>query len=180
MTQRYASRTEIPEGNAGILGVTLPRIVALIERPSAAVELHARSLMQDAAAHDRASRGSSDYRLVLASLTFAWVRHYMAYQPELEETIQAADLLLEDIRRHGQALGDCDDQVILLGALYHAEGLPIELVFISQREDREAEHVYLRVDVGERWIAADPIVRDRPFGWELPAEEVTASYRVRV
>lgn len=104
---------------------------------------------------------------------FEWVRSHMLYTPdfnngEVIEEIKTPGYLIQEIAALGKALGDCDDYVVLLAALYLRGGHRVVLVAISRHADQLLDHVYLTVD----GVAADGIVR-YPFGWEVPASEVT-------
>jgi len=104
---------------------------------------------------------------------FEWVRANMLYTPdfnngEIIEEIKTPGYLLREIAALGSALGDCDDYVILEGAGYVRTGHRVVLVAISRYADQLLDHVYLTVD----GVSADGIVR-YPFGWEVPAAEVT-------
>lgn len=104
---------------------------------------------------------------------FEWVRAHMLYMPDFNngnviEEIKTPGYTLREIAAFGQALGDCDDYVVLLGALYKRLGYTVYLVAISRHADQLLDHVYLTVD----GVSADGIV-PYPFGWEVPASEVT-------
>jgi len=104
---------------------------------------------------------------------FEWVRAHMLYTPDynngiIVEEIKTPGYLLAEIATFGRALGDCDDYVVLLGALYVRRRHRVVLVAVARAMDRLLDHVYLTVD----GIAADGIVSD-PFGWAVPASEVT-------
>jgi transglutaminase-like putative cysteine protease len=160
----------IPPGNAGNLA-TLERMAALIARPDPAV-VDAAAMIT--AAH-WARAGGAVTALGLAEALFEYVRAHLHYTPDYNdgdviEEIGTPGYLLDQIRRYGAARGDCDDYVILLGALYHAMGWPVTLIAIARHTDRILDHVYLRVETPEGARIADGIVR-HPFGWEVPRAE---------
>ena len=63
--------------------------------------------------------------------------------------------------------GDCDDFSVLEAALLGALGHPTRFVTIGYTP-RAFSHVYLEVQVRGRWIPLDPIMADKPVGWEAP------------
>jgi hypothetical protein len=146
---------EIPDGQAGSW-VTLSRMADMIQTPDPLVDVQAARMATAPPA-----------------VIFEWVRSHMLYTPdfnngEIIEEIQTPGYLLREIAALGKALGDCDDYVVLLAALYLRGGHRVVLVAISRYPDQLLDHVYLTVD----GVAADGIVR-YPFGWEVPASEVT-------
>lgn len=156
----------VPDGEAGSIA-TLHRMAALIRTPDPWVDDFTDILSQ-----------ASDDPMELARLVFEWVRSKMLYTPDRSDSdildeIREPGYLLREIDTYGSALGDCDDYVVLYGALYHRLGYPFMLEAISRHEDEMLDHVYGSILVNGVRIAVDGIV-DFPFGWEVPAEEVTA------
>lgn len=102
-----------------------------------------------------------------------WVRGHMIYTPDPpdEELIKWPSVLLDEIRRHGQALGDCDDYVMLFATLVHARGIPIRLVTIARKlvddgaGQPQLDHIFTRVFIDGEWIGVDP-TGDVALGWE--------------
>lgn len=70
----------------------------------------------------------------------------------------------------GQGEGDCDDQVILECSLLEALGVRCRVAIIKAdaRWPHEWSHIYLHAWDGTRWVSLDPIMRDKPIGWEPP------------
>jgi hypothetical protein len=146
---------EIPEGQPGSW-MTLERMASMIRASAPIVETQAARM---AAAPPE--------------VIFEWVRSHMLYTPDFNngdviEEIKTPEYLLREIAAFGHALGDCDDYVVLLGALYLRQGRTISLTAISRHADQLLDHVYLTVD----GVSVDGIV-PYPFGWEVPASEVT-------
>jgi hypothetical protein len=171
----HVTYREIPDGNPGVI-ITLDRMAELIREPSPHVTAWAEHLVDVAERHD-----ASD--LLLAETVFEWVRLHMVYVEDQDslgvvEEIRTPEYLLDEIARVGHALGDCDDFVLLLGALYKALGWGVYLVAIGLNDDL-LEHVYLHVVTPEGQVPADPI-RPEPFGWEVAEEDRTAQYVVEV
>jgi hypothetical protein len=63
--------------------------------------------------------------------------------------------------------GDCDDKSMLVAALLGSIGTPTRFVTIGVTPDRYS-HVYLQAKPKDQWISLDPIMRDKPAGWEVP------------
>jgi predicted transglutaminase-like cysteine proteinase len=94
-----------------------------------------------------------------------WVQRTIRYtrDPVGQETVQTP----EHTAFVFQA-GDCDDFSVLESALLGALGHPTRFITIGYTP-RAFSHVYLEVNVRGRWIALDPIMADKPVGWEAPA-----------
>lgn len=103
-----------------------------------------------------------------------FVRGKIRYTNEAVETISTPRVLLDEIRRHGRAVGDCDDHVVLWLALHRALGNRVRVKVISQRKNKRANHIYGQVWSPRRgWVTDELIVKHRPLGWEVPARGVT-------
>lgn len=171
----HTTYTEIPDGNAGVLA-TLARMAELIREPSPHIDAWAQHLA------DVADAQGADDRMV-AEAVFEWVRLHMVYvddqsSHDVADEIHTPEWLLDEIARMNHALGDCDDFVILLGALYHALGYGVLLVAIGIQDDN-LEHVYLHVVTPDGQFPADPI-RPEPFGWEVDEADRTVQYVLEV
>jgi len=82
-------------------------------------------------------------------------------------------------------IGDCDDQVILMGSMLQAIGHPVLIKVIDTVGGEPGfNHVYLLTGIPPQnpvqWVPLDPTV-DRPIGWEMPSEYVRRSkiYRIK-
>lgn len=100
-----------------------------------------------------------------------WVlehKHY-ANDPLNFELLTPADWLIRDIEKDGSTTIDCDEAVILEGSLLEALGYPVTLSVISttMNPSDDYEHIYLSTEVGGQKIPLDPIMDDKPMGWEL-------------
>lgn len=165
---------EIPDGNEGSLA-TLRYMAAMMRAPDPEADTVSDILSLALETHSDAER---------AETVFEWVRRHLTYTPDHDdgltiEEIRTPGYLLIEIERLGTALGDCDDYVVLLGALLIRLGYPVTLVAISRHEDQQLDHVYLAVDTDEGRYTADGIVAE-PFGWEVPEDEVTNRVEVPV
>ncbi len=100
-----------------------------------------------------------------------WVlehKHY-ANDPLNFELLTPADWLIRDIEKDGSTTIDCDEAVILEGSLLEALGYPVTLSVISttMNPSDDYEHIYLSTEVDGQKIPLDPIMDDKPMGWEL-------------
>jgi hypothetical protein len=98
-----------------------------------------------------------------ASAIYQWVRDHVRYQrdPVGVETIAAPRTTLR------RMVGDCDDQVAVLGALLESAGYPVRLVIGAFREAGLWEHVWLQVWCDGQWLDADP-TEPHELGWAPP------------
>jgi hypothetical protein len=117
-----------------------------------------------------------------ARALYYWVQRHLAYTGDhvLVEELRGAVTLLQDIEDHRWAFGDCDDYVILLGALLAAIGIPFNLALVSARPDQEFDHIFLILFTELGPEAADAIppgpgMPGHPFGWHVPLDQVTHS-----
>lgn len=68
-----------------------------------------------------------------------------------------------------RADGDCDDHVVLEAALLAAVGIPSRFVVYAFKGAPSWQHVALHAQIAPRvWMPLDPIVKDKPAGWEAP------------
>jgi transglutaminase-like putative cysteine protease len=115
-----------------------------------------------------------------AGALYGWVQAHLAYVGDhvlIEELRTPASLILA-IEDQGDAMGDCDDNVILLAALLAAIGIRTRIVTVSTHADAVFDHTFLVVETTEGAIVADPILKDehgrpRPFGDHVPPELIT-------
>jgi hypothetical protein len=172
----FGRLSELPEGTMAPL-TTLRAMAALIVSDEPGLLGFVDGILATYPEHE-----VSD--VVLARSIFDWTRAHFQYQEDqydarggvfADESLQSPGVTADQIARQGYAVGDCDDYVIWLGAVYRGLGFPIALVAVSTAGDRQLDHVYLRVYVGGAWRGADAIPDAAGvFGWEPgPAEGVT-------
>jgi hypothetical protein len=94
---------------------------------------------------------------------FEWVRDSIRYvrDPAGLESLSAPHMTLR------RMVGDCDDQVALLGALLESIGYPVRLIIAAYQAPHAWEHVYAQAFVNGEWIDLDPTER-QPMGWAPP------------
>ena len=93
-----------------------------------------------------------------------WVRNNIRYLKDVygQETVSHPEETLFNTKA-----GDCDDQSALLAALLGAVGIPSRFKVIGVTPFQYS-HVYLEAHPKKRWIPMDPIMSDKPIGWEVP------------
>lgn len=93
-----------------------------------------------------------------------WVRDNIRYLKDVygQETVSHPEETLFNTRA-----GDCDDQSVLLAALAGSVGIPTRFKVIGVTP-HQYSHVYLQARPAKRWITMDPIMSDKPIGWEVP------------
>lgn len=153
------TRHEIPDGTAGTYA-TVREIVKLIR----AGTLNERVRL---AAIEAIRRCPWKNKLCEVGAIFDWLRANIrfTYDPEGAELLQDVDAIL----LHRSA--DCDDFVILGGAMLRSVGIPVRLVIIASDPSAPDlfSHIYLQAEVAPgRWIGFDPSVIDSRVGWEPP------------
>lgn len=104
-----------------------------------------------------------------AEALLQWCRSKIDYRrdPDSVEMVQDVWATLD------RKAGDCDDFVVLLGALLESTGCPVRCVTVSTRPDGEWSHVYLEAFLSRRWTPIDPIMQGTSVGW-APADGITA------
>ncbi len=82
------------------------------------------------------------------------------------ETVHRA----RDLLRWHRKGADCDDFVILTGSLLQSIGHPIRIVIIGNnyKNKEDFSHIYLQVQLKDRWISLDGSVPGAKVGWEAP------------
>ena len=99
---------------------------------------------------------------------FKWVQDHCRYtnDPKGLECITAPEVMLEEISKTGLALEDCDSFTILLATLLKFAGYPVRLKAVGFYKGKQLSHVYLQVKLGDEWMSADAIKKDKSLGWE--------------
>lgn len=115
---------------------------------------------------------TKEFRCEAKSL-FDWTRDNVKWIRDTRgiETLQYPHRTLQ------YGAGDCDDLSILLGSLATSIGIPTKFRAIAANPARKDQysHVYVMMDpLGvEKWIPADPTVKNASFGWESPVRYKT-------
>jgi len=102
---------------------------------------------------------------------FLWIRNNVRYtlDPWELELFQKARRSLEN------RTADCDDQVILAGAMLQVVGYPIRLIVVDTGKGGYS-HIYLSVGLPpldpKKWLPFDLTATTEPLGWEVPTYTV--------
>lgn len=108
-----------------------------------------------------------DYKREIQAV-YNFVTKRLRYTKDIHrvETVHRA----RDLLRYHRKGADCDDFVILTGALLQSIGHPIRIVIIgnnySNKEDYS--HIYLQVLLDGKWVPLDGSVPGAKVGWEAP------------
>ncbi len=98
---------------------------------------------------------------------FMYVRRNVRYtlDPWELELFQKARRSLEN------KTADCDDQVILAGAMLQAVGYPLRLIVVDTGKGGYS-HIYMSVGLPpmnpKKWLPFDLTATTEPLGWEVP------------
>lgn len=94
---------------------------------------------------------------------FNYIRDHIRYLKDvnLVETLTTPDRTLQ------LGYGDCDDQVVLLGAMLESIGYPTRIVLTGYSDPGVYEHVYLQGLIQNHWIDMDP-TEQIPLGFSPP------------
>ena len=100
-----------------------------------------------------------------------WVRDNIRYTRDVvgQETLFPPEYVMYQTQA-----GDCDDLSMLVAALCGSVGIPTRFKVIGQTPGSYS-HVYLEARPQNDWIPLDPIMRDKPAGWEAPASTAVIS-----
>ncbi len=103
-----------------------------------------------------------------------WVQTSIRYtrDPVGQETVQTP----EHTAFVNQA-GDCDDFSVLEAALLGALGHPTRFITIGY-SPQAFSHVYLEANIRGRWIPLDPIMADKPAGWQAPNPVIRKAFPI--
>ncbi len=111
-----------------------------------------------------------DYANIIAAI-HRWVQQhvYYAHDPTGVELLTQARILLRQVAM-GEAVEDCDSFVLLEQSLLQSIGVPTRSVIwkADKRDPSQWSHITLEAHDGKRWIPLDPIMKDKPIGWEPP------------
>ena len=81
---------------------------------------------------------------------------------------EAVEMIYDAPQILAQRYGDCDDQVLLLGAFLQLAGIrwcPV-VVALDSSMPREFSHIYLVANLDGSMVPIDTVNTGQPFGWE--------------
>lgn len=112
-----------------------------------------------------------DKRATLVAI-HAWVQRHVRYvnDPDGVEWVVQPRVLIQQILAEGVAQGDCDDMVTIESSLLQSVGIVTRSVILKAdaRAPHEWSHIYLEAFDGRGWVPLDPIMKDKPPGWQPP------------
>ncbi len=146
---------DIPNGAAGVF-TTASTMRQLINAYKTDVELRSTAANLVFLTPEK-----NDYAEVEAIFNF--VRDNIRYLKDVHnvETLTTPDRTLQ------LGYGDCDDQVVLLGAMLESIGYPTRIVLTGYGDPGIFEHVYLQALVQNHWVDMDP-TEQIPLGFAPP------------
>ncbi len=160
------SRHQIPDGVKGTAATIalMRKLVTRAKRRGEVRELIGKILNPKDGARPCDSKDYYCY----AQKAHEWVRDNIlyVYDPNQVEFLESAAFLLKS------RVGDCDSMDTLLASIFESMGLQTQFVTVMADASRpdEFSHVYTRVKIpGVGWVAADPIMPKKWFGWEPQA-----------
>lgn len=81
------------------------------------------------------------------------------------EYVRSPFAMLDEYEKFGMANGDCDDQVLLSGSMFHSIGFAVRPVGIHLHDSEYHDHVALQIEAnGGRIVNYDPCNPANPFG----------------
>lgn len=123
------------------------------------IRQQAVEIIRAAGVHERDTAGE-------INAVFRWVKQsfHFVKDPLGAETLGTPEYLLK------VKAGDCDDYVIVLGALLTSLGHAVRIVTIraDPKEPRRFSHVYLQVNAHGNWMGLDGTQAQSFPGWEPP------------
>ncbi len=128
---------------------------------SAKIQALAYSIIGDAGVVEKDQPGE-------VAAVHAWVMSHLHY---VKDPVGQEKLTYPETLAFSLPYGDCDDHVVLERALLGAIGIRTRMKVVGFVAPQMYQHVYHQAQVKGDWINLDPIVKDKPVGWEIPAEE---------
>jgi hypothetical protein len=122
----------------------------------------------------------------LAQMSLPEFHAFVANIPYRNDETAYGDPFREVVARPGYILAmpksdqiqgvDCKKKAILIGAWSKLNGLPWELIAMSEQPNKEVHHVFPLVGLGQKWINADATYRKNQLG--APKPEITFAERL--
>lgn len=90
-----------------------------------------------------------------------WVKSRMTYlaDPDGAEFVQTPLVLLKQIQTKGNAYGDCDDHVVLLGALMNSIGIQAQATGVKLYGANYYNHVVIQYPLNGQMVLVDPCAK---------------------
>lgn len=119
-------------------------------------------------------RGATEYAIrrlqpkdylseILAVRYFVAERVRYANDPSAVEMVKDPQRMIEEIQRHGVAIGDCDDSALLIATMWRQLGREAEWVTVGFGAQNHFSHVFgrAREPKTQRWIVGDTVAGTR-------------------
>lgn len=100
----------------------------------------------------------------------------LAWGDPFREVVARPGYILQMLKNQQVRGVDCKKKAILLGAWATRNGVPWELVAMSERPDKEIHHVFPLLRIGRQWVNADATYARHAFGAAKP--EMTHAERL--
>lgn len=95
-----------------------------------------------------------------------WVKKHLRY---VKDPLWYEFVTFPETLAFERSDGDCDDHVTLEAALLGALGIPTRFVVYAFKGASQFAHVAMHAMFApNNWMPLDPIVKDKPAGWEVP------------
>jgi len=96
---------------------------------------------------------------ILAIRNFVAERVRYMNDPVAVEWVKDPQRLIEEMTRHGLAIGDCDDLALLLATMARQLGREAEFITVGFGRPNHFSHVFARVKEPKtaRWVILDPV-----------------------
>lgn len=100
---------------------------------------------------------------IIAVRNFVAEKVRYANDPLATEWCIDAQRLIEEMLRHGRAIGDCDDIAALITVMCRQLGREAELITVGFGAPNNFSHVFARVKEpkANRWLVCDPVAGSR-------------------
>jgi transglutaminase-like putative cysteine protease len=100
---------------------------------------------------------------ILAVRNFVGEKVKYANDPIALEMVKDPQRLIEEISKHGVAVGDCDDCALLSATMFRQLGREAEFVTVGFGAPNNFSHVFTRVKEPKsgRWVAVDTVAGTR-------------------
>lgn len=115
-----------------------------------------------------------DFHSMVAAMPYA--NDNRAWGDPLREVVARPAYILQMLKNQQVAGVDCKKKAILLGAWSTLNGVPWELVAMSERPDKEVHHVFPVLCIGGKWVNADATYSRHQLGAAKP--EMTYAERL--
>ncbi len=107
---------------------------------------------------------------------FQWVKSHVTFtkDPDNYERVVTPDIAIRAIKAYGYFAEDCDSITLLLGSLLKAAGMPVKIVMVRTDNNKQYNHMYLKVLIlnGNKkaeFISLDATYKNNVYGWEYPS-----------